>query len=122
MKTSENCTAIKPEVLTDHYLESTINRTATQAKQGYINKTQVSKLLNRSRRTLHDWDQMLTSILDDWAKLQKTRQYNFYQYYCLKKLSQYQNITTPFKSLDDLISYVKRNIDSFTLESYFNQF
>lgn len=122
MKNQIDCPVITPEILTDNYLESTINRTESQARQGFIKKTNTSKLLKRSRRTLHDWDKLLASLLDDWTRFKDSRQYSLYQYYCLEKLSQYQTREQPFKPLADIASYVERNIHKFTLETYFNQF
>lgn len=122
MKNDATCPVVTPEVLTNNYLDSTINRAKVQARQGLIQKTQVSKLLNRSRRTLHDWDKLLASLLDDWTRFKDSRQFSFYQYYCLEKISRYQTREQPFKSLADIASYVERNINNFTLETYLNQF
>lgn len=122
MKTVEKCTEVIPEVLSDNYLNATITRTAGQSRRGLIQKTRVAKLLKRSRRTLLDWEKLLTSCLDDWGRFSESRQYNFYQYYCLEKISRYQAREQPFRSLSDIESYIERNLNNFTLESYFSQF
>ena len=120
MKNTNISQCAKVEVLTAKKLETTLNRPRELFKSGYLGKGQISKLLNRSRQTLHTWDQLLINFIPDYAKYWagERKPLTHYHFCCLQRLSKYQNRAEPYKSEDDLISYITRNIELFSLQTY----
>ncbi len=123
MQTIDISPSVKAEVVANRKFESTQQRPRELFKNGYISKVNIRRLLCRSKQTIHNWENLLLSVLPDYSLFRTERQpLTHYHYWCLEKLSKYQTKQEPYKPEGDLISYIERNIKSFSLESYINKF
>lgn len=114
----------KTEVLTAKHLDKVIERQKRLGNSGHWSKFKLEVFLNRTRATINTWDQMLISLISDYARLWPGHRQPLTDYhrYCLELISKFQNRRLPYKPEPDLISFIKRNKEKFTLQTYINQY
>lgn len=119
-----NHSKVKAEVLTAKQLDKVIERQKKLGNSGRWSKFKLEGFLNRARGTINNWDQMLISLINDYQRLWPgdRQPLTDYHRYCLELVSKFQNRKLPYKPEPDLISYIERNKERFTLETYINQF
>lgn len=119
-----NSKRVIPDILTPARLEGLQQRQRDLETSGYWPRFKLSLFLNRSRPTINQWDKLLLSFIPDYAEYWpgENKPLTDYQRWCLQKLSKYQNKQEPYKPVADLVSYIERNVLSFTMTEYIKQF
>lgn len=112
------------EILTDKEIEKRRRRLLTSQERtdklfekGYWQIKNIESACKRSKRTIQQWDRMLGNLVNDYGEGRKTRRpLSDYHYWCLQRLSKFQNTDKPYKSEDELVSFIERN--DFSLQKY----
>lgn len=123
MKNNENSLGVIPEILADRTFEATMKRPRELFKNGYISKASIRKLLGRSKQTIHNWENILLASCADYSLFRSDRKpLTHFHYFCLEKLSKFQNDHEPYKPESELIAFIERNQETFTLTHYISKF
>jgi len=118
------CKVVKPEILTDKQVTATI-KNQKRLSAGCWPKHKLEATLRRPRNTINQWDRLLISLSDvlpDYEKLRKPGPLNDYHRFVLDKISTFQNRQSPWRTLEEIENYIKRNADRLTLSEYMKQF
>jgi hypothetical protein len=112
------------DILTDREIERKQKRLVTSQNKvdqlyasGYWLKKYVISELNRAKQTVYDWEQILISLVPDYAEGWRERKpLSDYHRWCLQKVNRFQNKEKPYKSESEIISFIERT--DFSLQKY----
>lgn len=118
------CKTARVDVLTASRLEKNQQRQIALETSGYWPRFKLEVFLNRSRPTINQWDSLLLSFIPDYAKYWpgERKPLTDYHRFCLQKINNFQSKEKPYKALGDLVSFIQRNIESFSIQSYIKHY
>ena len=114
----------RTKVLTDKRLSKVIERQKRLGNSGHWSKFKLEVFLQRTRATVNTWDKILMASISDYENLWPgaRKPLTDYHRYCLEMVSKFQNRNLPYKEESDIISFIERNQEKFSLQTYIEQF